>query len=78
MKNLKIYASIIIIALTYLSCNKKAEKMENSKDEKVEFIKCGYCPKKLYEGQPAIQQLTTGKYFCSETCSEMYSVYGSK
>lgn len=76
--NLYVFMIAIALVLTHLSCGQNVEKAKNSKDEEIEFVNCGYCKKKLYEGQPAIQQLTTGKYFCSETCSDMYSVYGSK
>ena len=77
MKKVMIIFGAILFAATILtSCNSKEE---TTNEQEIKSVQCGYCKAKLYDGQPAVGSLTApGKYFCNNTCSDMYKVYGSK
>jgi hypothetical protein len=81
-KVMPIFGAILFAATILTSCNsteKSNSTEKTTKEQKTKSVKCGYCNAELYEGQPAVGLLSApGKYFCNETCSEMYSVYGSK
>jgi hypothetical protein len=74
MKLKSVFIVLIITSVALQGCNQE-EKTEAPTVKEQESVKCGYCNKEMYDGQPAIGTLTSDKYFCSTTCADMYSVY---